>query len=145
MSMVPSTAIAGNTRVIADSFAKALPLVHRLLAEGGLRVTGEFDLSKEPYFELGIARRSCAVLLVDSPVLLFEAIALDRSAAVFLPVHVVISGDRDTTYVHWANPIASSGLRPPVPAKGPLENLCALLTRTLAELPQPAEIPFPAG
>lgn len=129
--------VAGMTRVIPDAFEKSLPLIRRLLSTAGFSVVEEFDMSREPAFQLGIASRSCVVLLVDTPVLLFEAIALDRSAAVFLPLHVVISGDRDTSYVHWANPITSSGLRPPAPAKGALDELYRRVTETLSEPPRP--------
>jgi len=127
---------AGVTRVLPEAFEKALPIIRRLLSAAGFSVVKEFDMSREPYFQLGIGSRSCVVLLVDTPVLLFEAIALDRSAAVFLPLHVVITGDHDTTYVHWVNPITSSGLRPPAPAKGPLEVLYTRLTETMSQLPK---------
>ncbi|MGD0870071.1 MAG: DUF302 domain-containing protein [Bryobacteraceae bacterium] len=135
-----SIATTGNTRVIPEPFGKAVGMIRRLLLDAGLSVVEEFDVSNEPYFQLGIAMRSCLVLLVDTPALLFECIALDRAAAVFLPVHVVISGDRDTTYVHWANPMTGSGLRPPAPAKIPLEHLCARVTQALSGLPEVAEV-----
>lgn len=135
-----SIATTGNTRVIPEAFAKSVPMIRRLLLNAGLDVAEEFDVSNEPYFRLGAANPFCVVLLVDTPALLFEAIALDRGAAVFLPVHVVISGDREMSYVHWANPMATSGLRPPASAKGPLENLCGLVTKALSELPQVAEL-----
>ena len=116
----------GNTRVIPEPFGKSVPLIRRLLVDAGLSVVEEFDVSGAPYFQLGnrpaLLRRARWWIL---PVLLFEAIALDRAAAVFLPVHVVISGDRDTSYVHWANPMTSSNLRPPAPSKGALEDLCS--------------------
>jgi hypothetical protein len=131
-----SLATIGHTRIIPEPFEKTVLLIRRLILNAGLSIVGEFDISGEMYFQHGIAGRSCTVLLVDTPILLFEAIALDRGAAVFLPVHVVISGDRGPSYVHWANPITSSRLRPPAPAKGPLEDLCALLDKTLSELPQ---------
>lgn len=134
-----SIATAGHTRVIRESFGKSVPLIRRLLLDAGLSIVEEFDVSSGPYFQLGIARRSCIVLLVDTPALLFEAVALDRAAALFVPVHVVISGDHDTSYVYWANPMSSSGLRPPVPAKGALENLCARVTKALSEPPQAAD------
>lgn len=130
---------AGNTRTVSEPFGRAVPLVRRILHSAGLHVVKEFDVSKESHFRLGVAYRSCVVLLVDTPVLLFEAIALDRSAAVFLPVHVVITGDRDTSYVHWTDPVASSGLRPPTPAKEALEELCGRLHQALRTLPQGAE------
>ena len=129
----------GHTRVIPGSFGKSLQRVRRHLADAGLSIAGEFDLSDEPLFQLGDGSRSCVVLLVDDPALLFECIVLDRAAAVFVPVHVVISGDRDTTYVHWANPAAASGLRLPIPAKKPLEELCARINKALSELPVAAE------
>jgi hypothetical protein len=135
-----NTAVAGLTRVIPECFEKSVPLVRRLLSTAGCSIVGEFDLSTEPYLHLGIARRSCLVLLVDTPVLLFASIALDRSAAAFLPMHIVISGDRDTSYVHWINPVTGSGLRPPAPAKGALENLYARVTEALSELPETVEL-----
>ena len=139
-----SIATIGNTRIVTEPFGKSVPLIRRLLLDGGLSVVEEFDVSSAPYFQLGIARRSCIVLLVDTPSLLFEAIALDRAAAVFLPVHVVISGDRDTSYVHWANPMASSGLRPPAPSRGPLQDLSGRINKALSELPQAAEVALQA-
>ena len=138
--MLNSLIAAGKTRVISEPFGRAVPLIRRLLSAAGLSVVESFDVSSDPFFQLGIGSRSCVVLLVDTPGLLFEAIALDRAAAVFLPVHVVISGDRDTSYVHWANPMASSGLRPPAPAKAPLEELCVRVTGALSDLPQVAEL-----
>jgi hypothetical protein len=111
-------------------------LIRRLLENADLSVVEEFDLSHAFCFQLGASARHCVVLLVDTPVLLFEAIALDRAAAVFLPIHIVIFEDRDTSYVNWANPIASFGLRPPTPSKGPLEEICARVTQALSRLPQ---------
>ncbi len=134
-----SIATTGNTRIIPEAFGKSVSRIRRMLSNAGLSVVGEFNVSREPIFQLGIATRSCTVMLVDTPALLFECIALDRAAAVFLPVHIVISGDRDTTYVHWVNPVVSSGLRAPMPAKMPLENLCARITQALSGLPEPAE------
>ena len=135
---------AGVTRVIPESFEKSLALIRRLLAAAGFTVVEEIDMSREPYFRLGVASRSCVVLLVDTPVLLFEAIALDRSAAAFLPLHVVISGDRDISYVHWADPITSSGLRPPAPARGALDEAYRRITETLSALSQAVELKVPS-
>jgi hypothetical protein len=133
------TATTGATRIVPEAFGKCLPMIRRLFEDAGLSIVEEFNLSDAPYFKLGIGSRHCIVLLVDTPVLLFEAIALDRAAAVFLPVHVVICGDRDTSYVHWANPAASSSLRPPSPSKEPLDELCSRVTQALSRLPQEAE------
>lgn len=130
----------GNMRVIPVRFGRAVPLIRRLLSRAGLSIVREFEVSADPYFRLGAARRSCIALLVDTPALLFECIILDRAAAVFLPVHIVISGDSDATYVRWANPVTTSGLRPPIPAKAPLENLCSRITEALSGLPLAAGV-----
>jgi hypothetical protein len=53
------------------------------------------------------------MLLIDCPLLLLEAVALDRSAAVFIPLHVVVAGDQRSGCVHWAHPADSMGLRAP--------------------------------
>jgi uncharacterized protein (DUF302 family) len=119
----------GNTRVISEPFAKSVQLIRRLLVNAGLSVAEQFDVSGAPYFQLGIAARSSTILLVDTPV---QAVVLDRAAAVFLPVHVVISSDRDTSYVHWANPMASSNLRPPAPSKSALEDVCTRVIKALS-------------
>jgi hypothetical protein len=128
------TAITGDMRSFDEPFARSVPLVRRLLLDAGLRIVTEIEVSNGPDYHYGLATHSCVVLLVDTPVLLFEAIALDRGAAVFVPVHVVVGGDHGSSYVHWANPIATSGLRPPVSARRPLENLYACVTRALADL-----------
>ena len=134
-----STATVDNTRVIPEPFGKSVPLTRRLLSDAGLSVVGEVDLSDQPCFQDGASRQSCVVLLVDTPALLFECIVLDRAAAVFLPVHVAIWGDAGTTYIHWTDPVTSSGLRPPIPAKIPLSNLCARVTQALSGLRPSAE------
>jgi hypothetical protein len=92
----------------------------------------ELDLSAGP--------NPCRVLLVDAPVLTFEAVALDRSSAVFLPLHVAIQGSHDGSYVNWADPVTSSGLRVPAPAKGPLAALCARVMSAMADLPEPLDV-----
>ena len=127
----------GITAAIPEPLEKALPIVRRLLSGKGLSVIEEFDVSGEPSFRNGTHGRSCVILMVDMPVLLFEAVALDRAAAVFLPLHVVISGDGGTSYVHWVHPILSSGLRPPAPARAALEELCGRVTAALSALRQP--------
>jgi hypothetical protein len=126
---VMTSELEGLTRTLPGAFERALPLIRRRLFERGLTVT-ELDIFGEPC--------PCAVLLADSPELLFEAIALDRAAAVFLPLHIVVSGGGNTSYVHWANPISGFGLRPPAPARAALEELYARVTAALAELPQAA-------
>ena len=130
-----SFATVANMRVVPEPFGRTVQQLRRLLADAGLSVVETFDVASDPFFQPRIGSRSCVVLLVDTPGLLFEAIALDRAGAVFLPIHIVISGGRDTSCVHWANPAANFGLRPPAPAKAPLADLCLRVTRALSQLP----------
>jgi uncharacterized protein (DUF302 family) len=132
--------VAGVTRAVPEPFEKAVSLIRRLLAGQGLNVVEQLDMSMEPLDRLGLGTRPCVILLVDSPVLLFEAIALDRAAAVFVPLHVVLSGGEGTSYVHWVNPVPESGLRPPAPARAALEELYLRVTAALSELPLAADV-----
>lgn len=130
-----SAADGAVTRAVPVSFVKTLAAVRRILTGAGFSIIKEFDLSKEPYLKLGASSGRCVVLLVDIPVLLFEAIALDRAAAVFLPLHVVVSGGREMSCLRWADPVSSSGLRPPAPSREALDALCQRLRAALASLP----------
>ena len=133
----------GITRTIPEPFEKTISTVRRMLTAAGLTIVDEFDMSKEPYFHFGVAGGWCTVLLLDTPILMFEAIVLDHSTAVFLPLHVVVSGDRETSYVHWADPVASSGLRPPASGKSALEQAYKRLADALSGLPQSLEFTAP--
>ena len=133
----------GTTRVMREPYEKTISTVRRMLTAAGLSIVDEFDMSKEPYFHFGVAGGSCTVLLLDTPILMFEAIVLDHSTAVFLPLHVVVSGDRETSCVHWADPLTSSGLRPPASGKSALEQAYKRLTDALSGLPQPAGLTAP--
>ena len=102
---------------------KTASIVRRSLCDRGLQVVDEIHLSGG----------ECVVLLVDTPELLLEAVALDRGGAVLVPVHVVITSDGPRSFVCWANPIAVSGLRPPASARAALERLCGRIRQTLAQ------------
>jgi hypothetical protein len=128
-------AAVSYTRMVSAPLSKTLLLIRRALLNAGLNIVGELDISHEPCLQPGTNSRSCVVLLVDSPVLVFEAVALDRAGAAFVPVHIVVSGERDMSFVHWANPATVSGLRPPAAAKIPLERLSARITQALERIP----------
>lgn len=127
-----SAVAAARTHAILEPFEKSVVLIRRLLSAEGLTVVGEFDISSPS--------RSCTVLLVDTPLDLFEAIALDRSAAVLVPLHVVVSGDHKRAFVHWGNPVATGGMRPPAPAKAALEKLHARVSEAFSKLPEAAVV-----
>lgn len=120
---------AANTWNLGVGLAKSVTVIRRALQMDGLNIVEELDVSASPNCADG---PHCVVLLVDSPELLFEAIALDRGAAVLVPVHIVVTGDAHCSQVHWANPIAALGLRAPASARVPIERLCAQVKQALS-------------
>ncbi len=114
---------------MAYPFERALPAVREALAGGGLTIVGEMDISERIRRQLGLDFGPCRVLLVDSPYLLVEALALDRSAAALLPLHVVISGRESITHVHWISLAGIRQARLPAGAEAPLAKLHAGLLR----------------
>jgi len=114
---------------INASVERCVASLRRALLADGLTVVDAVNISGN----------GCVALLVDSADLLFEAVALDRGAAVLVPVHVVVMGDGHSSRVHWANPMTVSGLRAPAPARAPIERLCARVRQTLSKLPDNTE------
>ncbi len=127
----------GVNRRIPEPFDKTLLLIRNSLASAGFSIVAKIDVSSA--LQTG-SSDCCVVLLVDTPILLFEAIVLDRAPAAFLPLHVVVCGDRTASEVYCANPMVTSGLRPPEPAKGALEALYRHLSDALAGLPYTMEV-----
>ena len=120
-----------RTYVIAEEFGKALKLVRHVLAERELSVTSEWDTTESQGWSSAQNPSHSRLLLVDSPVLLFEAMALDRAAGALIPMHVLVSSDRDRTQVVFVEPATLFARRPPVGAAGPLEELKARIRAAL--------------
>ena len=114
---------AGRTYVIAEDFDKALKLVRHALAERELGVTSEWDPTENRCGGFGQKLQRSRLLLVDSPILMFEAMALDRAAGALFPLHVLLSADGDRTRAVFVEPATLFALRPPVGAAGPLEEM----------------------
>ena len=131
--MIHEPAVTSYT--MACPFERALPAVREALAAGGLTISGEMDISDRIRRQLGLDFGPCRIILVDSPYLLVEALALDRSAAALLPLHVVISGrELSTTHVHW---ISLAGMRQahlPAGSEAPLGKLHAELLQVFEGL-----------
>lgn len=121
MTSDPETA----TLIMHEPLNEALKLIRRALAEAGLEVAADLDLAGRIRKSLRIDLSPCRVLCVDCPVALLEALTLDRSAAVLLPMHLVVAGRDGLTLVHLLNPAASlySGL--PITARAAVSKLQA--------------------
>ena len=113
------------TLIMQKPFNEALKLLRVALAGEDLEIAAELDMSGRIRKSLRVNMPPCRVLCVDCPMALLEALAFDRSAAVLLPLHLVIAGQDDLTLIHLLNPAAAlySGL--PVTARAAVSKLQA--------------------
>jgi uncharacterized protein (DUF302 family) len=133
--MQMNTLPAARTYVIEEPFDRALKLVRHALEIQELSIAGEFDVTKDIVTDDSFERlEPSRLLLVDSPLLLFEALALDRAAGVFVPVHVLVSADGDSTQVVCVEPASLFEARLPVGASQPLADLRRRVTMALESL-----------
>jgi uncharacterized protein (DUF302 family) len=117
--------------VLDESFASALKTLRRAFAQDQLCVTVELDAAKRIQHALNIVVSPCGILLVENPLFMLEATAIDRSSAVFIPLHVVVSGGGARTLVHVLGPQYSQLRNFPIGVRIPLTRiqdqvLCAL-------------------
>jgi uncharacterized protein (DUF302 family) len=129
--MVSNGEILENRREIAAPYETALRLIRSALFHEDLRISREFDVADIARGQPGMNLAPCRILCVDFPLLLLEAMALDPSAAVFLPLHIVISSNGPKTQVYWLNLAGIQSKRLPVGAMLPL---CALQARIVAAM-----------
>ena len=94
-----NTLSVGQTYLIDAHFDKAIRLIRSALERQELSIAAELEVhgrgDSSRWKKAGLSR----LLLVDSPLLLFEALALDKAAGVFLPLHVLVSSDGEQTHV----------------------------------------------
>jgi uncharacterized protein (DUF302 family) len=120
-----------TTLIMQQPFTKALKLIRRTLLEGGLEIPAELDMANRIRKALRVDVPPCRVLCVDCPVALLEALALDRSAAVLLPLHLVVAGQDGFTLVHLLNPAAALYGGLPVTARAAVSRLQARVAQTI--------------
>ena len=103
---------------MSEVFEKALKMLRAALADIDLEVVGEIDTSSRA----GGRRKT---LLVACPLLMFEALALDRAAAVFVPLHVIVRADGERTEFSIIDPTKLLKARFPAGLANPLSRLIA--------------------
>jgi uncharacterized protein (DUF302 family) len=133
--MVRNGGTLENRREIAAPYETALKLIRSALLNEDLRISREFDLTDIAGEQPGMNLAPRRILCVDSPLLLLEAMALDPSAAVFLPLHIVISADGPNTQVYWLNLASVQSKRLPVGAMLPLRALHARIVKAMEKIP----------
>ncbi|MGH9584983.1 MAG: DUF302 domain-containing protein [Bryobacteraceae bacterium] len=89
--------------VLNSGFEPALTRVRRAIRAGGLCIAAEIDVAKRLKRALRIGTSPCRVLLVDTPLFMLQAAAVNRASGVLIPLHVVVSGAENRTTVHLLN------------------------------------------
>lgn len=131
------------TLMMQKPLNEALKLLRVALAGEGLEIAAELDISGRIRKTLRVNLPPCRVVCVDCPVALLEALAFDRSAAVLLPLHLVVAGQDDLTLIHLLNPAAAlySGL--PLTARAAVSKLqarVALAVESISTRQHPLEM-----
>ncbi len=132
-----TTGTLEETFNICEPFPTALRMVRKALAQQGLRVPTELDVTARIRQEVGAGVARCTVLYVDDPVLLLEAIVFHRSAGLAIPQPLVVSGmDRHTEVLVWNAPsLVEAGLAASL--RDPLLNLHSRIARALMTIAEP--------
>jgi uncharacterized protein (DUF302 family) len=137
---------AFDTYVVEDRFDRAIKVIRNELFGAHLDVVGELDI-EDVLGPNKSNRPPCMILLVDNPLRVFEALALDRAAAVFLPLHVMVVGISDgRTQVSILDPTRLFDGRFPPGAAGPIGRLVAraeLALQVASERRHGTEAPMP--
>jgi uncharacterized protein (DUF302 family) len=120
-----------TTLVVQQPLAAALKTIRAALSKQGLEIAVEVDLSARINRSLRLNLPPCRVLCVDCPLAVLEAITLDRSAAVLLPMHLVISSQGEETVIHLLNSTAALYYGLPIPARAPVSKLQAKVAEAL--------------
>lgn len=116
---------------VGESHQSALRTVKKALAQRGLHISAELDVTTLIRQELGASLAPCVVLYVDEPALLLEAAVFHRGAALLIPQAVVVSGnDRHTeVLVRGLEALVDGGL--PASVREPLLNLHARIVQAM--------------
>ena len=120
-----------TTFLLLRSPSRAVKEIRRALAAAGLTVAGEMDLAARLGRGLKVGFPACKVMCVDCPTTLPEALAFDRSAAVLMPIHLVVTEDDAGTAVHMLNPSARLYDALPVTSRPAVSKLIGAVTKCL--------------
>jgi uncharacterized protein (DUF302 family) len=88
---------------LAEPFERSVQAICASLRNRGMRITGQLDVSRRLERSLGIVLAPCKIVFVLPDSTALSAGAIHPWAAVFLPLHVVISGDRCQSEIRIPN------------------------------------------
>jgi uncharacterized protein (DUF302 family) len=86
--------------VLHNGFEPALARIREAIQAGGLCIAAEIDAAQRLKRALQIYVSPCRLLLIDNPLFMLQAAAINRASGVLLPLHVVVSGAGDHTVAH---------------------------------------------
>jgi uncharacterized protein (DUF302 family) len=122
--------------VLDRPFEAALIRIRQAVRAEQLCIAAEIDAAQRVKRALEIYVPQCRVLLIDNPLFLLEATAIDRASAIFMPLHLVISGSGNRTLAQMldAEHIRHSDL--PIGIRAPVLDLQRQLLRVLGRIAQ---------
>lgn len=100
---------------LREPFERAVESVYRSLARRGVRVAGHLDVSRRVERSLGIDLPPCRIVFVLPNPAALSAAGIHPWAAIFLPLHIVISGTDAHTEIQVQNRV-HAGPNSDVPA-----------------------------
>lgn len=108
-----------------ENYGKALKLLRSSLQKCGVRIVSETDVSHIVRAEAGVPLPACRILYLCCPFVLLQVAVIDRPAATFLPLHLVVSEHGLETHIHLATAtgLDAAGVSPA--ARQPMARLLA--------------------
>ena len=95
---------AGSLKyILREPFERASKSLHRSLTSRGLRSIGQVDLARRVEQYLGIVLPPCKIVFVLPGPSLFKSASVDPRAALFLPLHIVLSSNETETSIDIQN------------------------------------------
>ena len=104
--MLPGGAIKFS---LQQPFEVSLQLVFACLRSRGMRVAGQLDVSRRLAGALGIALEPCKLIFVLPDPAALTVGTIHPSAALLLPLHVVISNNDSQTEIRIPNAVQETG------------------------------------
>lgn len=95
-----------ETLVFSMPYAQALRRIRTVLSGAGLQVAFEVDMAGSIFHSTGVQLAKSALLGVVCPYQLLEACVADPGAAVFLPLHMIVTERGNETEVRLLAPEA---------------------------------------
>jgi uncharacterized protein (DUF302 family) len=92
-----TTSLTSESYIVERTYEQALRMIRRALSKHGLQLLRECNITSR--FKDHGATRECRVLYVADPALLFSAVSADPSAALWLPLPVVVAEEAESTRI----------------------------------------------